>query len=139
MANEIQQILPSLAPPGSSLAGSWTLSFSYGGSQTTAPITDMVAADIQSALEALSNIGVGNVSVVYNSGTAAFDITFQNNLGVTNVPQLTANSNQAESLSSIFTDGTDDVPVQYQLTIDATDPKSGTAEFKATAIRLEAV
>ena len=25
------------------------------------------------------------------------------------------------------------------LTIDATDPKSGTAEFKATAIRLEAV
>jgi formate dehydrogenase major subunit len=25
------------------------------------------------------------------------------------------------------------------LTIDATDPKSGTAEFKATAIRLEAI
>jgi hypothetical protein len=25
------------------------------------------------------------------------------------------------------------------LTIDATDPKSGTAEFKATAIRLESV
>jgi formate dehydrogenase major subunit len=25
------------------------------------------------------------------------------------------------------------------LTIDATDPKSGTAEFKATAIRVEAV
>jgi predicted molibdopterin-dependent oxidoreductase YjgC len=30
----------------------------------------------------------------------------------------------------------DDVPVN-QLTIDATDPKSGTAEFKATAIRIE--
>jgi hypothetical protein len=25
------------------------------------------------------------------------------------------------------------------LTIDATDPKSGTAEFKATAIRVEAI
>jgi len=25
------------------------------------------------------------------------------------------------------------------LTIDATDPKSGTAEFKATAIRLESI
>jgi formate dehydrogenase major subunit len=32
----------------------------------------------------------------------------------------------------------DDVDVN-QLTIDATDPKSGTAEFKATAIRLESV
>jgi formate dehydrogenase major subunit len=30
----------------------------------------------------------------------------------------------------------DEVPVN-QLTIDATDPKSGTAEFKATAIRIE--
>jgi predicted molibdopterin-dependent oxidoreductase YjgC len=30
----------------------------------------------------------------------------------------------------------DDIPVN-QLTIDATDPKSGTAEFKATAIRIE--
>jgi hypothetical protein len=32
----------------------------------------------------------------------------------------------------------DEVPTNV-LTIDATDPKSGTAEFKATAIRLEAV
>ena len=32
----------------------------------------------------------------------------------------------------------DDVAVNL-LTIDATDPKSGTAEFKATAIRVEAV
>ena len=30
----------------------------------------------------------------------------------------------------------DDVPTN-NLTIDATDPKSGTAEFKATAIRIE--
>jgi predicted molibdopterin-dependent oxidoreductase YjgC len=30
----------------------------------------------------------------------------------------------------------DDVPVNI-LTIDATDPKSGTAEFKASAIRIE--
>ena len=30
----------------------------------------------------------------------------------------------------------DDVPTNF-LTIDATDPKSGTAEFKATAIRVE--
>ncbi len=30
----------------------------------------------------------------------------------------------------------DEVPVN-QLTIDATDPKSGTAEFKATAVRIE--
>jgi len=30
----------------------------------------------------------------------------------------------------------DDVAVNL-LTIDATDPKSGTAEFKATAIRIE--
>ncbi len=32
-----------------------------------------------------------------------------------------------------------DVVATNVLTIDATDPKSGTAEFKATAIRLEAV
>jgi formate dehydrogenase major subunit len=32
----------------------------------------------------------------------------------------------------------DDVPTNI-LTIDATDPKSGTAEFKATAIRIEKV
>jgi anaerobic selenocysteine-containing dehydrogenase len=30
----------------------------------------------------------------------------------------------------------DDIPVN-ELTIDATDPKSGTAEFKATAVRIE--
>ena len=30
----------------------------------------------------------------------------------------------------------DDVPTNF-LTIDATDPKSGTAEFKATAVRVE--
>ena len=32
-----------------------------------------------------------------------------------------------------------DVVETNVLTIDATDPKSGTAEFKATAIRVEAV
>jgi formate dehydrogenase major subunit len=32
----------------------------------------------------------------------------------------------------------DDVPTNV-LTIDATDPKSGTAEFKASAIRVERV
>ena len=32
-----------------------------------------------------------------------------------------------------------DVVATNMLTIDATDPKSGTAEFKATAIRLEPV
>jgi formate dehydrogenase major subunit len=32
-----------------------------------------------------------------------------------------------------------DVVATNMLTIDATDPKSGTAEFKATAIRVEAL
>jgi len=86
-ANEVQSVSISGAPTG----GTFTLTF---GGQTTAGIAyNATAAQVQSALEALSSIGSGNVSC---SGGAlpgsAVSVTFQGTLGNTDHPLMTANS-----------------------------------------------
>jgi hypothetical protein len=77
-------------------AGVFTLS--YVG-LTTSDITlssdtTTQAASIQSALRSLSNIGTGNVSVVYDSTSSAsagrYLVTFSGDRARSNVPQLTA-------------------------------------------------
>jgi hypothetical protein len=72
-------------------AGTYTLTF---GGQTTAAIAwDATAAQVQAALEALSTIGTGNVSVTGMSGgltAAPATITFINDLGYQDVGALTS-------------------------------------------------
>lgn len=75
-ANEIQQLTITGSPTG----GTFTISFD---GQTTAAIAyNASAADVQAALEALSNIGTGNVNCTGGAlpGTAV-DIEFVRDLG----------------------------------------------------------
>lgn len=79
--NEVQRVAITGAPTG----GSFTLTFR---GQTTAAIAfNALAAAVQSALEALTTIGTGNVAVV---GTGPYDVTFQGALAGTDVPMMTA-------------------------------------------------
>lgn len=88
--NEIQSIvLPN--PTG----GTWTLSVTIRGVTKTATISGTAkASQVQSALEALSNVGAGNIEVT-GQGTATnpFLVEFVGDLGGTNWPLMTANGN----------------------------------------------
>lgn len=83
--NEVQTVTITGTPTG----GTFTLT--YGG-QTTAPIAyNATAAAVQSALEALSSIGAGNVAT--GGGPlpdTAVTVTFQGALGATDVALMTA-------------------------------------------------
>lgn len=69
-------------------AGTFTISF--GGQTTTAIQHDAIAATVQTALEALSSIGAGNITVTGGPvGTTPFTLTFRNALGGANVDQVT--------------------------------------------------
>jgi hypothetical protein len=81
--NEVEKVLVSAT------SGTYTLSFQ---GQTTAPLAyNATSAEVQVALEALSTIGSGNVSVTSGGGGFAgnHDVTFQGVLADTNVSQLT--------------------------------------------------
>lgn len=86
-ANEVQTITVTGTPTG----GTFTLTYS---GQTTANIVyNAAAAAVQSALEALSNLAVGDVVCAGGAlpGTPV-TATFQGDLAGVNVPQMTANS-----------------------------------------------
>lgn len=94
--NEIQTISPSVAPD----AGTYKIVFS---GQTTGTLNwNDSAATIQAALEALGNIGSGNISV---SGTLATTVTltFQGTLAATNVDQVTISNNALTNSSVAIT------------------------------------
>ena len=82
--NETQRV----TIPATTTAGTFTLTF---GSQTTAPIVyNANAAAVRTALEALSNIGAGQVLVTGGPGPAnSWLVTFQGTLANQNVAQLT--------------------------------------------------
>jgi hypothetical protein len=68
-------------------AGTFTLGFE--GQKTTPLAFDAGAATLQGALEALSSVSTGGVSVSGGPGAAApYKVTFTGPLGNTNVPQL---------------------------------------------------
>lgn len=71
---------------GGSGLTSFTLTF--GGQTTDAIPAAATGADVQEALEALSTIGAGNVTVTGASG-GVWTVTFQGDLANTNVAQLT--------------------------------------------------
>ena len=72
----------------STTGGTFTLT--YSGQTTTAIAFNATAADVDAALEALSNIGAGDVSVTGTAG--AYTVEFTGALALTNVPELTATS-----------------------------------------------
>jgi len=78
--NEIQKITVNAT------AGTFTLT--YSGQTTSAIAFDASSADIQSALEALSNIEVGDIVVTGNDG-GVWTVTFTGSLAKTNVAQIT--------------------------------------------------
>ena len=81
--NEIQTVTINGTPTG----GTFTLTFA---GQTTTPITHPASlATVQTALEALSTIGAGNVVVAGTPGVS-YTVTFQGDLGNANVTQMSA-------------------------------------------------
>ena len=85
-SSEVQSVIATGAT-----AGTFTLTFS---GQTTAPIDfDAVAADVKTALDALSNLEVGDTVVAGGPlpGTAV-TVTFGGQYAGENVPQMTADS-----------------------------------------------
>ena len=72
------------------VSGTFTLRF---GTEVTGTIPyNATAAQIQTALENLSNIGAGNVTVVFDAGLEQFVITFVGTLGGTDQPLLRADT-----------------------------------------------
>jgi hypothetical protein len=69
-------------------ATTFTLTFS---GQTTSSLTvaTATAAQVKAALEALSNIGAGDLTVTGTTGSGIFDVTFGGSLADTNVAQMT--------------------------------------------------
>lgn len=83
ITEETQTVTVTGAPTG----GTFTLTFS---GQTTAAIAyNATAAAVQAALQALSNIGAGNVTVSGNAG-GPYTVVFAGALANTDVAQLTA-------------------------------------------------
>jgi hypothetical protein len=87
--NEVQTVTLN----GSPNAGTLTLTFPQGTPQTTSGLAyNASAATIQTALQALSNIGSGNVAVTGGPWPAMVTLTFQGALANTNVAQITADT-----------------------------------------------
>ena len=80
--NEVQVITLANAPTG----GTFTLT--YSGQTTSAIAYDASAATVDAALEALSNIGAGDVAVTGAAG-GPWTVTFGTALAGTNVPEMT--------------------------------------------------
>jgi hypothetical protein len=152
MSSEVQYLLPAASP---TLLEDGAIELTFDG-ETTASIphgdintTSTFASAIQAALEALSNIGSGNVAVAWSTDRAA--VTFQGALADTDVPQISVSANtlkqKADTVSvstttngvatiddltgtgGSFTDGNDiDTPAVQTITF-SNDPNEGNWAF----------
>ncbi len=85
-------------------ASSGTFKLSFNGQTTGAiAVAGLTAATIQSALEGLGGVGVGNVSVT-QSGNNAFSVAFKGTLDDRILPQLQAQNIDMNSGATISTD-----------------------------------
>jgi hypothetical protein len=85
--NEVQRITITGNPTG----GTFTLT--WNGQTTAAMFFNAMATQVQVALEALSNIGVGEVACAGGQLPTNFvEVAFQNRLGGLDQPQMTASS-----------------------------------------------
>jgi hypothetical protein len=86
--NEVQRV----ALTGTVTGGTFKLKF--GGQQTGDIAFNATAAQVDAALEALSSIGAGNVSVTGGPGpNSPWSVEFTGDLGLTDVPAMTATKN----------------------------------------------
>ena len=101
-ANEKQLITVA----GNTGSGSFTLTFN---GQTTDPISvPATTSSITAALEGLSNVGVGDVTVTSFFGqTFAFEVLFVNALGNTNHGLMTSNDSGITGGGSVYIQGTE--------------------------------
>lgn len=81
--NEVQTVTIGGAPTG----GTFTLT--YSGQTTAAIAFDASSRDVKNAIEALSNIGDGDVKATGSAG-GPYTVTFQGDLSSTNVAAMTA-------------------------------------------------
>lgn len=85
----VQTIIPSNTPTG----GSFQLTFN--GHTTSSIAWNAAGVDVATALEALSSVGSGNVSV---TGTGPWTVTFTGSLGTANQPLISALSSLTSGL-----------------------------------------
>lgn len=97
--NEIQQ----LTTTGTPTQGTFTLT--YDGQTTSALNFNASAAEVDTALEALSNIGDGDVTCTGGPLPTAIDIEFQGSLSATNVSELVVNDDLMQYAVSTLQDG----------------------------------
>lgn len=78
---------------GSGTISGGTFDLTFGGQTASAIPFNVNAATLQTTLEGLSTIGAGNIAVTGGpiTGAGVFTFTFQNDLGNTNVAQMTVN------------------------------------------------
>jgi hypothetical protein len=112
--NEVQVVTVSNATGG-------TFTLTFESATTDAIAYNASAAAVQAALEALSTIGTGNVAVTGNAG-GPWTVTFQNDLGGTDVAQMTADGTNLEGEGatvsvSTTTEGTLGVNEQQSVTL----------------------
>lgn len=136
--NEIQ----SLTFAAAASQGEYQLEFA--GQVTSQLVYSAAAGDIQSALEALSNIGTGNVSVT-GDATNGFAIEFIGALADTNVALITVATNTCAGMSNAQvsvtptngSDGTSLVPGQWTITF-AFVPVGGTWSLNSNTLNYDA-
>ena len=83
---------------------SGTFTLSYGGYTTASISTGASAASVKSALEALTSIGTGNVTVAKSPASSSEEswvITFKGTLGGANQAQMTINATGVSSWGSL--------------------------------------
>lgn len=121
VSNEVQRVTITGTPTG----GSFTLS--YDGETTAAIAYNAAASAVQSALEGLSNIDVGDVTVSGGPLPAAFvTVTFGGDLANRNVSQMTATGSFTGGTApavavTTTTGGTSGVPGPLLTALDAND------------------
>jgi len=84
--NELQQV----AFTGTVSGGTFTLT--YSGQTTAAIAWNATAEEVQAALEALSNIGQGDVKVTGSAAPDYYNVEFRGTLAGTNVAQMTGSA-----------------------------------------------
>lgn len=97
--NEVQQ----LATTGTPTQGTFTLT--YDGQTTSALDFDSSAAEVDAALEALSNIGSGDVTCTGGPLPTPIDIEFTGSLAATDVDEITVNDDLMQYSVSTLQDG----------------------------------
>ena len=82
-----------------------TFTLTHGGQTTTAIAENAAASAVQTALEALSTIGAGNVAVTGSAG-GPYTVTFRGSLKGDNVAQLTSSAASLTGGASTVTHAT---------------------------------